>query len=70
MSLSFLAVKKPTVQLVLAFGDVSPRSPASMVLVTTCSIGGSPAIAFGSLQGRSGSAHPSSIDVGARLPSL
>ena len=53
-----------------AFGDVPPRSPASKVLVTTWSSGGSPAIAFGSLQGWSGSAHPSSIDVGARLPSL
>jgi hypothetical protein len=40
------------------------------VRVTTCDSGGSPAIAFGSLQGCSGSAHPSSIDVAARLPSL
>ena len=29
MSLSFSAAKKPTVQLVLAFGDVPPRTPAS-----------------------------------------
>src|SRR5262245_53099012 len=47
-----------------------PRMPLSSVLVTTCSRGGSPVIAFGSLHGAPGSAHPSSIEVGARLPSL
>src|SRR5262245_15919097 len=48
----------------------APRIPNSHVLVTTPSSGGSPAIAFGSLHGRSGFAHPSSTDVAARLPSL
>jgi len=67
MSPAFVALKTPAFQLTRSR---SPRTPASHVLVTTWFNGGSPAIALGSLQGCSGSAHPSSIDVAARLPSL
>src|SRR5262249_23497249 len=49
---------------------LAPRTPASAVVVTTWRSGGSPANAFGSLQGLFGSAQPSSIDDGARLPWL
>ncbi len=41
-----------------------------MVLATTFLSGGSPAMAFGNLQGTAGFAQPSSIEVGARIPSL
>jgi hypothetical protein len=45
----------------------APRTPASTLVATTWSNGGSPAIEFGSRQGLSGSAQPSSIADGARL---
>jgi hypothetical protein len=47
-----------------------PHTPPSQVRATPCCSDGSPAIAFGSLQGCDGSAQPRSIEVGARLPSL
>src|SRR6185437_3656174 len=47
-----------------------PRAPSSAVFETTLSSGGSDRNSFGSLQGAIGSAHVSSIGVGARMPSL
>ena len=52
----------------IAMAQAYPTRPVRILVGFAA--GGSPDIAFGNLQGELGSAQPSSIDVGARLPSV